>query len=100
MNSSRSLAWKGVGLLTLLALLVVLVLVNGSSASAPGRDRKDAPTNPVVVIKTRPGGAIECSDLTTSAPGREGTLVYQWTGPRLQTARCEPAQAAGMVGLG
>ena len=101
MNGGRLLAVKGVGLLVLLALLVVLVLVSRPSA-APDRNSKDATTNettPVVVVKTRPDGTIACSDLM-SAPGRGGTLVYHWTGPRLQTARCKPAPAGGVVGLG
>jgi hypothetical protein len=101
MNGGRSLARKGVGLVVVLALLAVLVL-EGRRSAARDRDREDATTNqtaPIVVVKTRPDGTIECSDLT-SAPSDEGTLVYYWTGPRLRTAVCKPAPAGGVVGLG
>lgn len=101
MNGDRVSVQKGLWLLVLLTSLVALVLVARPPAASDVAGNEPAAESPapIIVVKTHPDGAIECTDVA-SGPGGEGILLYHWSGPRLQTTRCRPAPAGGLIGLG
>jgi hypothetical protein len=100
MRNNRSSVEKIVAVFVLVAAMVALVLVSRSSASPDAHRGETSSTQSpaIVVVKTGPDGTVECNDLSSGARD-EGTLLHYWAGRSLQTTRCRPATAGGVIGL-